>query len=119
MSAPPIFVEQALSLPPEEVGVALLETGEDQWFDRKSARIKPRALADALVGFANAEGGIVVIGLSDGRIEGTDEVGRARNDLVQAPIDLCVPPVRAKHRLVPCRTDAGADHLLIFEVRPS
>ncbi|MFL5817496.1 MAG: ATP-binding protein [Conexibacter sp.] len=119
MSAPPIFVEQALSLPPEEVGLALLETAEDQWFDRKSARIKPRALADALIGFANAEGGIVAVGLSDGRIEGTDDVGRARNDLVQAPIDFCVPPVRAQHRLVPCRTDAGTDHLLIFEVRPS
>ncbi len=50
----------------------LLETHEDQWFDRKSARVKPRALADALIGFANAEGGIVAVGLSDGHVEGTE-----------------------------------------------
>jgi ATP-dependent DNA helicase RecG len=119
MPAPPIFVEQALSLPREEVASALLETHENQWFDRKSARVKPRALADTLIGFANAEGGIVVVGLSDGRIEGTDRLGRARNDLMQAPIDFCAPPVRAKHRLVACRAERGDDHLLVFEVRPS
>jgi len=30
---------------------------EDQWFDRKSAKIDPKALANELVAFANAEGG--------------------------------------------------------------
>lgn len=119
MSAAPLLVEKALLLPPAELGPALLGIHEDQWFDRKSARIKPRSLADALIGFANAEGGIVVVGLSAGRVEGTDRIGRARNDLMQAAIDFCVPPVRASHRLLPCRTAAGDDHLLLFEVRPS
>ncbi|HEX7290865.1 MAG TPA: ATP-binding protein [Conexibacter sp.] len=119
MSAHPVFVDQALSLPPAEVGPALLETLEDQWFDRKSARVKPRALADTLIGFANAEGGIVAVGLSEGRVEGTDGIGKARNDLMQAAIDFCVPPVHATHRLVPCRTTVGDDHLLVLEVRPS
>jgi ATP-dependent DNA helicase RecG len=119
MSKAPLLVEQALLLPPEEVGQALLDWHEDQWFDRKSARVKPRALADALIGFANAEGGIIVVGLSNGRIEGTDASVRSRNDLLQASIDFCVPPVRVRHRLVACVTAAGPDHLLIFEVRPS
>lgn len=119
MVAHPVFVEQALSLPAEELGPALLETQENQWFDRKSARVRPRALADTLIGFANAEGGIVAVGLSDGRVEGIDRIGRVVNDLMQASIDFCVPPVRATHRLVPCRTDAGDDHVLVFEVRPS
>ena len=37
----------------------------------------------------------------------------------QAPLDHCVPPVRAQHRLVRCiREDGQPDHLLTFEVRP-
>lgn len=116
----PLAIERALLLPPEDVGPALLAPHEDQWFDRKSARVKARALADAMIGFANADGGIVAVGLSENRVEGTDGLGRVRNDLMQAPVDFCVPPVRATHRLVHCLADDGtADHLLVFEVRPS
>lgn len=112
-------VEHALTRPSDAVAQDLLAVAEDQWFDRKSARIKPRALADALIGFANAEGGVIAVGLSDGRVEGTDGLGRARNDLIQAPVDFCVPPVRAQHRLVRCIDEKGAaNHLLVFEIPP-
>jgi len=58
--------------------------------------------------------------LSDGRVEGTDSLGARRNDVVQAPIDYCVPPVRTRVDLVPCQTtDARPDHLLVFRVAPS
>jgi len=118
--SPPRVIGQALAEPAPSVASALLAADEDQWFDRKSARVKPRALADALVAFANADGGVIVIGLSDGRVEGTDALGRARNDLVQAAIDHCVPPVRIDHRLVECVNEAGrADHLLVLDVRPT
>src|SRR4029077_19524771 len=61
----------------------------------------------------------ITVGLSDGRVEGTDRLGRARNDLLQAPLDYCVPPVRTQHRLVRCvREDGRADHLLVFEIPP-
>jgi ATP-dependent DNA helicase RecG len=116
----PIKIEQALTLPPDAVAPTLLAAHEDQWFDRKSARVKARALADTFIGFANADGGMVVIGLSGGRVEGTDRLGGARNDLIQASIDFCVPPVRATPRLIACETDDGRlDHLLVFEIRPS
>jgi ATP-dependent DNA helicase RecG len=116
----PKDVEQRLCEPQQQVAQALLLPDEDQWFERKSARIKPRALADALIGFANADGGILVVGLSEGRVEGTDRLRSGRNDLMQAAVDFCVPPVPATHRLVPCVTDAGApDHLLVLDVRPS
>jgi ATP-dependent DNA helicase RecG len=112
-------VEHVLTLPPDLVAAELLRLDEDQWFDRKSARVKPRAVADAIIGFANAEGGVIVVGLSDGRVEGTDRLGRARNDLIQAPLDHCVPPARAQHRLIRCvREDGRPDHLLAFEIPP-
>jgi ATP-dependent DNA helicase RecG len=48
----------------EEV-LDLCERGENDYFDRKSARMKPRDVQDAAVGFANAEGGTLVIGVED------------------------------------------------------
>lgn len=113
-------IDLALSARADRVGPLLLAAIEDQWFDRKSARVKPRPLGDALVGFANADGGVLVVGLSEGKVEGTDALGRRRNDLVQAPLDFCVPPVHAPARLIEClASDGRTDHLLVFDVQPS
>ncbi len=115
-----IQVGQALALPRADVGAALLAATEDQWFDRKSARVKPRALADLLIGMANADGGVIGVGLSDGKVEGTDGLGGRRNDLVQAALHFCVPPVRVSHQLVECVAEGGElDHLLVLEVAPT
>jgi ATP-dependent DNA helicase RecG len=111
--------EKALNCPPEEVGPALLELAEDQWFERKSARISARDLADTLIGFANADGGLVVVGLHDGAVEGVGDSAHRLNDQMQANIDFCVPPVRTKGRLVDCNNRSGeSDRLLAIEVAP-
>jgi len=110
-------VESALNSPPEEVGPGLIGLPEDQWLERKSSRIAPRDLANTLIGFANADGGIVVVGLSDGEVEGTTGNLERRNSQFQANIDFCIPPVRATHRLVPCIDRAGdLNELLAIEV---
>jgi len=113
---PSADVDKALSLPPAEVAQALLRLPEDQWFERKSARIKPVALADALVGLANADGGVLVVGLHNDQVEGVSRLGRGINDLQQAAIDRTTPTVSATSRLLPVSDD---DHLLLFDVRPS
>jgi ATP-dependent DNA helicase RecG len=42
---------------------------ESDYFDRKSARLKPRDIQDPAIAFANAEGGTLVIGVEDsGRV---------------------------------------------------
>ncbi len=38
---------------------------EDDFFDRKSVRIKPAQIQDVAVAFANADGGIIVVGIED------------------------------------------------------
>jgi ATP-dependent DNA helicase RecG len=117
---PSAEIDRALNLPADHVGPALLAALEDQWFDRKSARLKPCPLADAMIGFANADGGVIVVGLSEGRVEGTSSLRDALNDLQQAAIDFTVPAVAAPARLVPCiRDDGQTDSLLVFDVRPS
>jgi len=48
----------------EEV-IDLCTRQEADFFDRKSARIKPHQIQDVAVAFANAEGGTVVVGIED------------------------------------------------------
>ena len=112
---------EILQMPADRVGPALLELAEDQWFDRKSARVKPTDLANAQIAFANAEGGTIVVGLRQGQVEGIDGAGiRHENGLRQAAIDFSDPMVRAHVSEVPCTNSEGdSDRLLIFEVEPS
>lgn len=115
-----LAVENALSAPPVEVGPELAALPEDQWFERKSFRIAPRDLAKALIGFANADGGTLVVGLDDGEVEGTGGNAERRNAQLQANVDFCTPPVPAKHRLVACVDSRGEpNELVAFQVAPS
>lgn len=115
-----VRVQQALALAPAKRGPALLSIMEDQWFDRKSARVEARQLADLLIAFANAEGGTAVVGLSEGRVEGISAHRKKVNAWRQAPYDFVRPPIRARSQLLDCVNDAGAaDQLFVVEVEPS
>jgi ATP-dependent DNA helicase RecG len=112
-------VDAALASPASEVGPRLLALNEDQWFDRKSARIAAKDLGPPLTAFANAEGGTVVVGLSKGKVEGLKEFPSKINELRQAPIDFTVPPVRTSCSQVKCVNDRGEeDFLLVIAVEP-
>ncbi|TVR30534.1 MAG: transcriptional regulator [Nitriliruptor sp.] len=113
-------IHATLALPTQERGPRLLELPEDQWFDRKSSRIHPRELADALIGLANAEGGVLVVGLHGGVIEGVGASPDRRNAWRQAAVDYTVPPVPTRFSEVECENDRGAtDTLVVIEVAPS
>src|SRR3954449_7935060 len=112
-------VSQALRSPQAILAQLLLEIPEDQWYERQSAQVSPQVLANQLVGFANSDGGTIVIGLSEGRVQGTDEFPGHRNELMQAHLQHCQPPVPAQADLVACvRDDGETDQLLVLEVRP-
>lgn len=98
----------------------LLAIREDQWFDRKSIRSEPKHLAPILVAMANAEGGVIVVGLADGVVEGVKANAAKLNDLRQTAIDHTVPPVRMKLDQVGCINEHGeTDSLAIIRVDPS
>lgn len=114
-------VDAALALPRTQVGEALLALPESQWFDRKSARERAKDLADTEIAFANAEGGVVVVGLHGGAVEGLGpEAAQRENDIRQAAADFTVPPVHAAVSIVPCVNRHGErDHLAVVDIAPS
>ncbi|HUY24836.1 MAG TPA: ATP-binding protein [Candidatus Saccharimonadales bacterium] len=117
---PTVLVAQALQAPVSQRAEMLLGLREDQWFDRKSARISPRDLAEDLVGFANAEGGTIVVGLFGGEVEGVDGLQHTASQWLRLVTIFMDPPIKCQADLLECRTGSGRpDHLLVIEVEPS
>ncbi|MHB1858585.1 MAG: ATP-binding protein [Solirubrobacteraceae bacterium] len=93
---------------------------ENQWFERRSAAIRPRELADRVIGFANAGGGVQVVGLTADAVEGIDRSAGHRDALMRANADFCQPPIRSRRYLLECVNDKSEpDHLLVIETEPS
>ena len=69
----------------------ILARKECQTFDCKSIQIDPKALAIPIVAMANADGGVLAIGVSDKtrRIEGVDGSEERLNELLRVPFDFC------------------------------
>jgi ATP-dependent DNA helicase RecG len=115
-----VAAEKALNGPREEVGPGLLALRESQWLERKSNRVSARDLANELIGFANADGGLLVVGLHDGEVEGASHAPGRLEAQMQANIDFCTPPVPARCQAVECVDSRGeSNDLLVFEVKSS
>ena len=82
----------------------ILARKECQTFDCKSIQIDPKALAIPIVAMANADGGMLAIGVSDKtrKIEGIDENEEHLNELLRVPFDFCNPSVRVRCEYLPC-----------------
>ena len=114
-----LSVEQLRSAPADGIADRVAAEPESQWFDRNSAQIKPHKLAESLVALANADGGLLVIGILDGRCEGVDRDPQRQNQWRQAGLDCTQPPVRYNAHLIDCVNLHGeADHLLALDVMP-
>lgn len=60
---------------------------EGHHYDRKSARILPKEIARHMSAFANADGGVIAIGIEDsGDITGLELRNNAENEFRQAPL---------------------------------
>ena len=93
----------------------LLKRKEGQLFDRKSTQIKPRDFAPHLITFANADGGEIAIGIAnDGGVEGIRGRENRVNELTQASIDLCTPPIRLRSRSIACVNRNGEEDAIVL-----
>ncbi len=95
---------------------------EDQTFDCKSIQIDPKALAVPIVAMANADGGVLAIGVSDKTrtLEGVDQHTEKLNELLRVPFDFCNPSIPVKCSYLPCKDkDGNENHILLMEIPAS
>jgi ATP-dependent DNA helicase RecG len=72
-----------------------------------------------MVGFANADGGLIAAGIHDGAIEGIAASNRM-NGWRQAALDFTRPPVRHRLDLLPCVNSKGeGDEVVLIEIESS
>lgn len=95
---------------------------EGQTFDCKSIQIEPKALAVPIVAFANADGGVIAIGVSDKtrKIEGVNQHTEKLNELLRVPFDFCNPSVPVTCSYLPCTDkDGNENRILLMEIPAS
>lgn len=98
---------------------ALCETGESQWLERKSFRIKGKDLAKAFVAMANAEGGVVAVGVSNRQPEGLPTIAQ-ENEIRQATFDFCDPTVPVRINVTETTTPDGKPaQIFVCEIEAS
>lgn len=96
----------------------LQNSPEGQYLDRKSASLAPKELAKHISAFANADGGIIVLGIEDdGRITGLTPV--QENSFRQAPADFLQVLPEYQVECVSCNQKADNPKILLFHIRPS
>lgn len=99
---------------------SLLTKKENQWFDRKSARIEAKELAKWMIGMANADGGRLVVGIHDRQVEGVNASEDHLNALLQAGLDFCTPPVRHSVAFLNCQnSQRKPDRVLLLDIEAS
>ncbi len=101
----------------------MLAEPENKYFDRKSAHIKTSDLAPWVVGFANAEGGTIVIGISDKtqKLEGINSVSADKiNDFLNMAKDYCKPMPQMQEEFLDVVNEQGeSDRILLLHIEAS
>ena len=95
---------------------------EDQTFDCKSIQIDPKTLAVPIVAMANADGGVIAIGVTDKTrtLEGVDQHTEKLNELLRVPFDFCNPSVPVTCSYLPCTDkDGNENRILLMEIPAS
>lgn len=96
---------------------------ENKYFDRKSSQIKASELAPHISAFANADGGTLVIGISDKKrtLEGINSAGDDKiNEFINVPKDCCRPMPRYHEEFVDIINESGKpDRLLLLHIESS
>ena len=100
----------------------ILATEEGQVFERKSIKIDPKALSEPICAFANADGGILAVGITNTKrdVEGVDFNIEKLNEILRVPLDYCNPSIAVMTEMVPCTDmDGRENHVLLINIEPS
>lgn len=96
-------------------------TTEKQQFDRKSAKIEATAIATPIIAFANADGGMLAVGIEDnGEITGIDDYAKNINEILRASYDFCKPSIMVETETRECVDSKGnKNHILLIHIPQS
>ncbi len=99
----------------------LCNSQESQYLDRKSAKIKPADIARHIVAFANANGGILVVGVEDdGKVTGFNYTSAKNiNDFREVPFSMCRGNVSFECEEQKVTVGNQEYSILIFYINPS
>lgn len=115
-----LYEDNLQSVPCEKRAEILLNRPESQWFERKGIKIRPVDIARPIIAFANAEGGLLVIGASNGKVAGFNYSPKFENEVRQAIHDYIRPHINVpieKMKLI--NSSGDLDEVLLLTVSPS
>ncbi len=94
---------------------------ENLYFDRKKAKISLQDLANEIASFANSNGGLIAVGVTnDGKIEGFNEVGNDKlNECQKVVTNYLKNTPKYKIELIDIQNEKGEkDNILLFHIEP-
>lgn len=100
----------------------LTKAKENQYFDRKSARIDAKKIANHISAFANAGGGVLVIGVEDeGKLTGFNNAGFSKIDKFRTiPFKFLKSKPIINMELINIKNNKSKkDKILVYHIEPS
>lgn len=94
---------------------------ESQKFDRKSAKKDIKEIANHIAGFANADGGTLVIGIADdGNLEGFENYGNKEMDILKSSVQYLktIPEIKTE-KLNIINSNGHEDFILLLHIEIS
>src|SRR5258708_10729867 len=97
----------------------ILKAREGQWFDRKGSRIDKISLVDTILGFANAEGSVLVLGLEkDKKITGIEDPDEKIHQIRSAVSKFSSPIPQINIKTFPCSDFKNKEtKLILIEIK--
>lgn len=117
----PTYLENLLAISLADRADYLLNScRENQWFERKAIKIEMKDVVRPIIALANAEGGAIVLGASNGVISGLKQRPNVENDLPQAIHDYIKPPINISIDTVDVMDNHGnLDQIIFLTIPPS
>lgn len=94
---------------------------EGQTFDRKSARIDEKEICNSMIGFANADGGSLAIGIeNDKSLTGFNNLPNKENEIKESIGRYIIPPIKYEFEYIDFKHNNGVeDKVIIIKVEQS
>lgn len=106
----------------KKITLEYLKEPENLYYDRKSAKIDLKSIANEVMAFANAQGGILAIGIKDnGEIEGFNKYGINKLNEAQKIVSSYLKPAPiCNFEIIEINNVKGEkDRVLLYHIEPS